>query len=205
MKKLPVFFGLVLAAGLASTSSAAFNNGDFETGDFTGWDVGFTSNGTTAYQAVEMFDLGYGSSYAAAFAVGQVTFDPGKQEGVLLTQDMYLTAGTTYDLGFHAAAYRPSGGTNLEGGVFALIVDGTILASWASGQISGGNPPLLGSVDGQYTPAVSGTYTVGAMITRPYTIPGDTIYQYVDDFYAVPAPGALALLGLAGLMSRRRR
>ena len=205
MKKLPVFFGLVLAAGLASTANAGFVNGDFETGDFTGWDIGFTPNGMTAYQSVDQFDLGYGMSYAAGFAACQIEYDQGVEEGVILTQNMYLTGGFTYDLGFHAAAYRPYGGGNYDGGTFWLVVDDYVVSSWVSGYIAGGDPPLLSSVDGQYTPAASGYYDVGVMITRHYICPGDTIYQYVDDFYITPAPGALALLGLAGLMGRRRR
>ena len=204
MKKLPVFFGLVLAAGLASTSNAGFVNGDFETGDFTGWDIGFTPNGMTAYQSVDLFDMGYGESYAAGFAVGEIDFD-GTEQGVILTQNMYLAGGVTYDLGFHAAAWRPYGGGNYDGGTFWLIVDDYVVDYWASDYINGGDPPLTNSVDGQYTPASSGNYDVGVMITRHYIIPGDLIYQYVDDFYIVPAPGALALLGLAGLIGRRRR
>ena len=204
MKKLPVFFGLVLAAGLASTSNAGFVNGDFETGDFTGWDIGFTPNGMTAYQSVDLFDMGYGESYAAGFAVGEIDFD-GTEQGVILTQNMYLAGGVTYDLGFHAAAWRPYGGGNYDGGTFWLIVDDYVVDYWASDYINGGDPPLTNSVDGQYTPASSGNYDVGVMITRHYIIPGDLIYQYVDDFYITPAPGALALLGLAGLIGRRRR
>ncbi|UCD74273.1 MAG: hypothetical protein JSV91_10830 [Phycisphaerales bacterium] len=204
MKKLPVLMGLVLAAGVASTSNAGFVNADFETGDFTGWNIAYTPNGMSAVENVVPFDLGYGESYAAQFAVGEIDYD-GTEQGVILTQNMYLIGGFTYDLGLHAAAHRPTGGGNLDGGTFWLMVDDYVVTSWASGYINGGDPPLTASLDGQYTPAADGYYDVGVMITRHYILPSDTIYQYVDDFYITPAPGALALLGLAGLIGRRRR
>jgi hypothetical protein len=204
MKRLSVFFGLVLAAGLASTSNAGFVNGDFETGDFTGWDIYLTPNGATAVQDVVLFDLGYGESYVGRFSVGEATYD-GTQQGVIISQTLWLMGGFAYDLGCHAGAWRQYGGTNSEGGVFTLFVEGSTVDFHAVGSITGGQPPKLFSLDGQYTPAADGYYEVGVKITRPYTVPSDLIYQMVDDFYITPAPGALALLGLAGLIGRRRR
>ena len=205
MKKLPVFLGLVIAAGLASTSNAGFVNGDFETGDFTGWDLRLTDNGATAVQDVTMFDLGYGESNVARFSVGKVDYYVEPDGGVILSQHMYLSGGFEYDLGCVAGAWRQYGGGNSAGGLFRLFVGGTDVASYDVGYIEGGAPPILFALDGTYTPASSGNYEVGIVITRQYEIPGDLIYQMVDDFYITPAPGALALLGLAGLMGRRRR
>ena len=204
MRKLTALLGFAFVAGLASTANADFTNPGFETGDFTGWDIYLTENGATAVQDVVQFDLGYGTSYVGRFSVGEANYD-GTQQGIVLSQTMWLQGGFAYDLGCHAGAWREFGGTNAEGGVFSLFVEGTTVDSYGVGSIDGGAPPVLFSLDGMYTPAADGYYEVGVTITRPYTIPGDLIYQMVDDFYITPAPGALALLGLAGLMRRRRR
>ena len=205
MKKLPVFLGLVIAAGLASTSNAGFVNGDFETGDFTGWHIGFTENGMTGSQDVVQFDFGGGASNAARFSVGQINFESGVQRGLILYQEMYLLGGFEYELGCLAAVYNGNANNNGDGGNFNLFVGETSVDYWGPGSVVAGQT-YIGGVSGSYTPAADGTYDVGVMITRKYVISDPWyLYQYVDDFYITPAPGALALLGLAGLIGRRRR
>ena len=71
-------YATALLAGLmfhnyASAQVVQFVNGDFQTGDFTGWTVGLTSGGATAQQIVTSFDVdGPGplpDSLAAQFSV----------------------------------------------------------------------------------------------------------------------------------------
>ena len=74
--KKSVFLAACVAA-LAVTlvaSAAPVPNGDFETGDLTGWTTFTTTNGTIGTPAVVPFDTtGSGASNAAEFNVGRPT------------------------------------------------------------------------------------------------------------------------------------
>jgi hypothetical protein len=173
--------------GGAGVAWGQFNNGDFETGNTTGWTVRNTGNGVGAPGTVEQYDIDgpgpKGSTYAAKFAVGQLTFNSGVQEGVEVVQNLDLTGGVEYTISYSWGTRRDSGTGNAEGGVFAVIVDGQIVGTpYSSGGIGGSNGSAkYGDYSVTYTPAASGTYEVGARITRPYTSPGD-VFEYVDDF-----------------------
>src|SRR5688572_684715 len=90
----------LMIAGLASAASAQFVNGDFETGDLSGWTVGFTANGTTTIQEVVQYDIDgpgpLGTSFAGRFRVGSVVFVGGVLEGIELTQPLTLNSGVAY-------------------------------------------------------------------------------------------------------------
>jgi len=178
-----------LLAGHASGQT--FGNADFATGNLSSWLVANTANGVGAPGSVQLVDIDgpgpLGVSEAAAFAVGQAVFTSGVQEGVELTQVLALTAGTLYTFEFDCAAINTNTAANAQGGIFSLIVDGVIQASFAAGSTSA-TTPKYGHVTAPFTPAVSGNYTVGARITRPYTVPA-TITQYVDNFRPAGAGG----------------
>jgi hypothetical protein len=92
-----------------------------------------------------------------------------EQAGIEMTQEMNLVAGTAYNFGFNWAAIRYTGGENLEGGVFSLIVDGVALAT----QAAGGTSSTLwhrGRIDQQFVAATTGVHQVGVRITRPFTV-----------------------------------
>src|SRR4029077_7485019 len=61
-------------------------NGNFATGDFTDWTLATTPNGTLGSPTVTTFDFGSGAVNAAQFQVGQVSFNPGQQEGGSISQ-----------------------------------------------------------------------------------------------------------------------
>jgi hypothetical protein len=214
MMKIPFYLGLIAALPLAvSAAGQGFVNAGFETGDFTGWTLNLTANGTSPVQAVTPFDIDGGgplpTSLAGTFTVGRV--EASGVGGIELTQVMNLIGGTPYQLHYDWAVANTDGDTNhsgnAEGGVFDIIVNGTSIAEAACGSI-----PIMsnvyGTLSGMFTPASSGAYTIGARITRPYTVPywnGEPcLTQYVDNFTPVPEPAALALLGLAALVLRRR-
>ncbi len=205
--------GIVAVAGLASLASANFVNPNFDTGDFQGWTRTLTVNGQSNTQVVEMVDIDgpgpLGLSNAAKFSVGRALSTPAVNGGIELTQVMSLNGGQQYTFSFDWAALRTVTTSNSQGGLFELIVDGTVIASGAAGSISG-LTPKFGAVSGNFTPGASGFFTVGARITRPFTVPNvggvENLFQYVDNFRPeVPAPSALALMGLGALVTGRRR
>ncbi len=109
----------------------------------------------------------------------------------------------------------------------ALSVDGgsnftTILASYAVLQSGGGGAPGTWSATGAYLSIYSNTLSLTNVASnqadvrvrfRAISAPGgisgsgriDNVLVYSGPVIPVPAPGAVALLGLAGLAARRRR
>ena len=200
----------------SQASAQSFVNGDFQTGDFTGWTVGLTSGGATAVQLVTMIDIdGPGpltDSLAAQFSAGRATGVTTGEHGVTLMQTLLLQGGTTYTFDFDWAATRSPGlGANTQGGIFALMVDTTEITRQAAGSTSAA-APKFGHVTGSFTPATTGSYSVGVWILRPFTIPTPatpTLFQSVDNFTAivVPGPASMALMALGAfvVVKRRRR
>lgn len=200
---------------LTSSAWAGLINGNFETGDLTGWTVALTPNGANLVQDAVQFDIdGPGpiaTSYAARFSVGKAVFS-GANGGIEMTQSMALVAGTTYrmhfDFGVTNVDANPSHGSIDACGIFDLIVNGESVAHYAVGELMSWES-AYGAVNANYTPSVSGDYTIGARITREYRpspLYGGqyTLLQYVDNFY-VPEPASLALIGLGALVALRRR
>lgn len=194
-----------------ASHAQSFTNGDFQTGNFSGWTITPTVNGQTASQAVVPYDIdGAGvlpTSSAAQFCVGQVVFQSGVPAGINLTQSLNLTGGVQYTFDFDWSAKREVNTNNAEGGIFSLIVNGNAITTQAAGATTG-TTPIFGHITGVFTPGSTGSYSVGASITRPFT-PGGSLFQYVDNFRttAVPEPATMAALGLgvAALLRRRRK
>ncbi len=210
-------FAIVFTAALAGAAHAQFVNGNFETGNFTGWTLGLTSGGATAVQQVIDFDIDgpgpIGISKGAQFSAGRAAGVTTGEHGVTMTQVLNLVGGTQYTFEFDWAATRtPGQGNNAEGGIFALMVNGIEVNRSAAGATSAALPKY-GHHVGLYTPAANGAYTVGVWIIRPFTIPSPTaptLFQTVDNFTMnppVPEPASLAVLGLgaAALLRRRKK
>lgn len=209
-------FVIGLALGAASLATAqSFTNGGFESNDFTGWTITFTANGATAAQLVEAIDIDAGGplgiSPAGKFSVGRATTTGEAEGGLNLTQDLMLTAGETYTISYNWAAIRTITSANAEGGIFRIIVNGTPIAQQNAGSTSS-TTPKYGFISMDYLATSTGLHTIGAQITRPFTIPtptAPTLFQYVDNFSigVVPEPASMAALGLgvAAVLRRRRR
>lgn len=206
--------GLLL--GAIPVANAQFINGDFEAGSFSGWTITPTSNGATAYQLVEQFDIdgpgALGTNFAGRFSVGRASTTGAATGGIELTQSLGLIGGTSYTFSFDWAATRINVTTgNSEGGVFDLIVDGVVLATQNAGSTSITNPHY-GTVIATFVAPTTTSYVVGARITRPFTIPSPTapnLFQSVDNFSMSPVPEPMTLaalgLGLAAFAKRRRK
>jgi hypothetical protein len=205
---------LVLVALLAvfAAQAGATNllvNGSFQSGDFTGWTISQTSNGTwgEGYPIVTGWPLGGGLN-AAQGEVGEVNFD-GTFQGGILSQTFNSGAGAA-TLSFDWAAMGGPNNNNADGGDFRLLLDGTIIADHDVGSINA-NQLLNGTLSANVNLS-AGSHTFEIDVLRPYiSVFQNTPYQYVtnaDVEGTVPEPGSLILmgsgvLGLAGVLRRK--
>ncbi|MCK4871645.1 MAG: PEP-CTERM sorting domain-containing protein [Phycisphaerales bacterium] len=204
---IAAFFCVIGIAAAAHGNQ--LTNGDFETGDLTGWTIVPTSaNGTTTLQDVVMWDIdGPGpleESFAPRFQVGALSYS-GVYEGIFLFQSLTLVEDVEYLLDFDWSAYRWEGyGTNSDRGIFSIVVGDTTLAATGGGSIGDGQQ-ITGHLSAAFTPDTTGMYRVGATITRRYLAANSYLYQNIDNFTVVPAPGTVALLGVGVFVAGRRR
>jgi hypothetical protein len=209
--KLIFFLSTILAMQLSTSGKATqlVTNGDFETGDFTGWTLFSTSNGSlgaSPLPRVSSFDVtGNGPTTAAQFQVGEVNFTS-FQEGGGLRQSITTTAGIiqfSADIAALGATFQ-----NYEAGVFTVLLNGI-----TEGTVD------LGLIDPQetirqhlgFSSAVSaGAQDVEILITRPYTngfssaLYDSTPLEYVTGISAVesvpePSTWVMMVLGFAGI------
>ena len=192
-------------------------NGDFETGDLTGWTTFTTAAGTlgTGYPNVILFDTNNDSTatYSAQFNVGATVF-PSSQQGGGVYQDVFLNGGTVTISADIASRYLdPDQGTfgNAQGGIFDMILDGTTLATYTFGFIYEGE--TLFSDLWAVTNVSAGMHEIRFSFTRQYTS-FDSPEQFIDNVVlssssAIPEPASLLLLGtglgVLGLAAYRRR
>ncbi len=130
--------GIVLL--LSTTSKAMLVNGDFETGDLSGWTPYHTSiNGTIGTPAVVLFDTNKNgsTSNAARFNVGRVSGFGGNQGGGI-KQSVSLEAGQ-YIFGALIAAVASQTVGNNDGGLFKMLLNGSQIDSHDFGFISTAN------------------------------------------------------------------
>lgn len=200
---------LALVAAQAGASNLLLN-GSFQTGDFTGWSLNTTGNGTfgSGYPVVTGWPLG--GLNAAKMEVGEVSFDSTFQGGIL--SQIFTTSGGSATLSFDWLATGDGIHQNADGGLFQLVLDGTVLASIDVGTI-GPNDSFNGVLSKTLNIS-AGQHTFEIDVLRPYTsLPGNTPYQYVtaasvDAAGGVPEPGTLVMLGsgvigVAGMLRRK--
>jgi hypothetical protein len=184
------------------------NNGSFQTGDFTGWTLVTTANGTAGvgFPIVTMWPLG--GSNAAEYEVGQVNYINGDFEGAMLLQVFAASSGTL-DLAFDWAAMGDGIHNNSDAGLFQLVLDGVVLNSYDVGHI-GPNGLFNGTLSGTAS-VTAGMHFFEIDILRPFQSgQGTTPYEFITgaSVSAVPEPYSLLLFGpgiiaLAGILRRK--
>ena len=177
---LPRLIAGVFCASIAASSALApaanaaiVTNGDFATGNFTGWTLFTTVNGSfgvSGLPAVTSFNVTVsGAQNAATFQVGEVTPD-GTQQGGGITQMVTLPGGSI-DFSANIAAL---GGTttNEEGGVFSVLLDGITEDTVGIGTIAADE--VIRNTLSFTTTERAGPHTLEILITRPGTNPSRT-------------------------------
>lgn len=205
----------LLTIGWSANSQAnLITNGDFATGDFTGWSLATTDAGTLGPSPppqVTSFDVtGSGATNAAQFQVGRLPGVTGGAQGGSISQDIVTGAGTLH-FSASIASFASNGMTNGDGGTFSVLLDGVTLDTIAVGRIEGGEIVrdllFFSEVVG------AGDHTLEILMTRIFQSGntfGPTPFQYVTNVNAkVTEPATLALVGagvaLAGIIASRRK
>lgn len=209
---LGLAIALVVSPSLAEAVSLI--NGDFETGDLTGWTTFTTTNGTlgSGFPQVVLFDTANTGtpSNSAAFNVGSFIF--GNPAGGGILQNVNLFNG---DLSVSAdiAVLADFLIGNADGGLFELLLNGVVVDSHNFGFVATGITEfnVLADISG----VTAGSYEIAVRITRETgsTI-NATLIQYIDNVVisgsaTVPEPASAALallaLGVVGSAVRRHR
>lgn len=200
------FAALVLSLALPA-SAATLNNGDFDSGTLDGWTVG-SVNGGSEFSVVSGFDTtGAGASDAAHFNVGRSGSGSG---GIALSQSVTISTAGTHTVSVDVAALGGSQYNNLSGGIFRLIVGGTLVDSIDFGFITA-NDVERATLGGEVDLAV-GLADFTIEVLRPYIFSENTPNQYVDNAMItgpapVPLPASMPLLlaAIGGIAVMRRK
>jgi len=181
-------------------------NGDFETGDFSGWTTFITANGVLD-PIVVLFDTNgdLTSTLSARFEVGKVVF-AGPPGGGGILQDVTTPAGTV-QIAADIAAHAQSGPNN-DCGTFKLFFDNVEVDSFAFG-VCDLLPVQRSQLSAQINSVSAGSHEVKIQVTRSFTTVFATPFQYIDNVMVMSAdvvggeflPIDSTALMLAGLQS----
>jgi hypothetical protein len=199
-----------IALAPVSSARADFINGNFETGNLSGWTTYTTANGTIGTPTVVSFDTtGSGASLAARLQVGQLSFQSGVFAGGGILQSLNLAVGTYVLTADFAAFNANTSGSNASGGRFSLLLDGVTLDSTTFGSITG-QQTLRDNFNLTLNITTAGLHEFRFQAERPFLMAN--VFQFWDNIQisslqAVPAPSGVILagLGVVGALGLRRR
>jgi hypothetical protein len=193
---LTVLFALTAAVAVLAAPTAAhvgntpIVNGDFESGDLSGWTTFTTANGAIGAPGVVLFDTtGTEVSKAAQLNVGLITYPPFLNEGGGIYQTVNAAGSFSLSADIAAANVRPVGsGDNGECGFFELLLDGSVVASHDFGSCDAG-ATVRSTLMATGLSLSPGSHEIRIRITRPYIshpAPDDangtqTPFQYIDN------------------------
>jgi hypothetical protein len=190
MKKSVFLAACVAALAVTLVASAApVANGDFETGDLTGWSTFLTAGGVISPgPPVASFDTtGSGASNAATFAVGRNNFGSAPEGGGIY-QSVNTAAGS-FNVSADIAA-RGGSSANAACGIFEILVDGVVVDSHDFSPIPfddsqcPADTTVRATLSAPGLPLTAGLHEVRVRITRGFGLSPITSTrprQYVDN------------------------
>ena len=215
----PVIIALTLALLTSPVAEATLINGDFETGDLTGWQAELVPIGTfgEGFPRVETFERRPERKREPRGAVQCRKVDavrlPVPDQVRRLDRTDGRRSGGDYRLSADVAAYSTVG--NAEAGLFELIFDGNLYYEGATVASVDFRTIAAGATEWAHLSAVvldvaPGTHSIAVRVSRRFSLSAwSSLIQSVDDVSVVPIPepepASMLLAGLSWLAWRRRR
>jgi hypothetical protein len=194
-----------IVSGIAGISAGnMLTDGDFESGDLSGWMVFTTANGNngTGCPVVELTSFPMNDSNAVKFHIGSTI--SGQADGGGISKDVMVDTAGTYDLsaefmfstvGLPTGRYRP--------GLFELLVDEQLVASHDYGEKSGG--VIYSSRKERSIYLDAGLHKVCVLITRTELTGSSAPWQFVDNVTMMPEPAMMIPLWLKVIVLSSKR
>jgi hypothetical protein len=176
---LAVASGKTEAVSAFTSSSGSLVNGDFDTGDLTGW-TSFTTVNGLALMTVTPFDTnGDGiATFSAQFSVGQSAFEGSDvQRGGGIFQAVSLGSGEL-SISADIASEFTFPFCNSDAGTVSLLVDGVEVDAHNFGEICG--PSIkYSSLNANVLLSTAGMHEIRFLVTRAATLSG--VLNFLDD------------------------
>lgn len=190
------------------SDSAYITNGDFAAGDISGWSVFRTTYGNNGFAVppVVQFEtcLLQDCKNALKFSVGTTRYPHSGGGGI--SQIVTLPAGN-FELSVCTAVLDTKSASSLanqDGGLFELLFDGVVAASYNYGVIAK-DITYSHILTANLEDVSAGDHEIRIRITRQYKSTTGAPYQYVGCISLVPEPTTIAMLGLGGLIILKRK
>lgn len=200
---------ITLAFTFAAYSNAnLIVNGNFETSNLDGWTVFKTTYGTNGYAVppVVEFDVcGFGDCCKAAkFSVGTTKYPFIGGGG--LSQIVTLESGN-HDLSVCTAVIdtlSESSMVNQDGGLFELLFDGTVVASYDYGILEK-DITYRRILAANLENVAAGNHEIIIRMTREYKSTTGAPYQYIGCVSLVPEPATIVMMGFGAMLILKRQ
>jgi hypothetical protein len=173
----------LLLLSMPTISRGQLINGNFETGDLTGWTVFNDTDGSAGNPTVVLFDTaGSGvPAFSPQFNVGETIQYPegGLGAGGGILQNVNLGAGQL-TIGLYIASSTTS--PNGDAGTFELLLDGGVVDSYAFGSIGSYGSVVTERSTLGYTGVISaGEHQIAIDFRRGWNASAATPHQYLNN------------------------